>query len=99
MTGTDSSVVLGEVEDLWSELFFFFSSSCFPKFLVFRHQPLVIKLMDLQWRILWPGCVLLSVGSGSWLSTRNFAVDQVLRAGFWALQTTFTSFYPRDVSH
>ena len=30
---------------------------------------------------------------------RNFAVGQVLRAGVWSRQTTFTSFYLRDVTH
>ena len=30
---------------------------------------------------------------------RNFAVGQVMRAGVWARQTTFTSFYLRDVTH
>ena len=30
---------------------------------------------------------------------RNYAVGQVLRAGVWARQTTFTSFYLRDVTH
>ena len=30
---------------------------------------------------------------------RNFAVGQVMRAGVWSRQTTFTSFYLRDVTH
>ena len=30
---------------------------------------------------------------------RNFAVGQVMRAAVWARQTTFTSFYLRDVTH
>ena len=33
------------------------------------------------------------------LFRRNFAVDQVLRAGVWKSQTTFTSFYLRDTAH
>ena len=30
---------------------------------------------------------------------RNFAVGQVMSAGVWSRQTTFTSFYLRDVTH
>ena len=30
---------------------------------------------------------------------RNFSVQQVLRAGTWSCQTTFTSFYLRDIAH
>ena len=30
---------------------------------------------------------------------RNYAVGQVMRAGVWSRQTTFTSFYLRDVTH
>ena len=30
---------------------------------------------------------------------RNFAVGQVMKAGVWSRQTTFTSFYLRDVTH
>ena len=33
------------------------------------------------------------------LFRRNFAVEQVLRAGVWKSQTTFTSFYLRDITH
>ena len=33
------------------------------------------------------------------LFRRNFAVDQVLKAGTWKNQNTFTSFYLRDVAH
>ena len=33
------------------------------------------------------------------LFRQNFAVDQVLKAGTWKNQTTFTSFYLRDVAH
>lgn len=33
------------------------------------------------------------------LFKRNFAVEQVLRAGVWKSQTTFTSFYLRDITH
>ena len=33
------------------------------------------------------------------LFRRNFAVTQVLRAGTWKNQTTFTSFYLRDTAH
>ena len=33
------------------------------------------------------------------LFRRNFAVGQVLRAGVWKRQTTFSSFYLRDITH
>ena len=33
------------------------------------------------------------------LFRRNFAVEQVLRAGVWKSQTTFSSFYLRDITH
>ena len=33
------------------------------------------------------------------LFRKNFAVDQVLKAGTWKNQTTLTSFYLRDVAH
>ena len=33
------------------------------------------------------------------LFRRNFAVDQVLRAGVWKNQSTFTAFYLRDIAH
>ena len=33
------------------------------------------------------------------LFRRNFAVEQVLRAGVWKSQTTFSSFYLRDIAH
>ena len=33
------------------------------------------------------------------LFQRNFAVEQVLRAGVWKNQSTFTSFYLRDITH
>ena len=36
--------------------------------------------------------------SASMLFRKNFAVHQVLRAGMWASQTMFTTFYLRDVA-
>ena len=30
---------------------------------------------------------------------KNFSVEQVLRAGVWSSQTTFTSYYLRDTAH
>ena len=35
----------------------------------------------------------------SLLFKRNFAVEQVLKAGTWKNQTTFSSFYLRDITH
>ena len=35
----------------------------------------------------------------SLLFKRNCAVHQALKAGTWSAQSTFSSFYPRDVTH